>query len=452
MDVRSLILDDTEEADVEEKTEKSARKKNMAKLEAVLNDGCDLAIRRTTPKTSKLLVLLVSQEQYYVKDERGGNILRITPWEGGAAAARLAGFFKQTGGIADGSIPGSWLYSMESGIAAAKNLVHYLDRVHRSSSMADMVRRGWGFFDGNTHRQYFWESTMIRYDYTAEERRFIWDGKRPLCEHVFRTVEERTGMPLQRTIGSRTTRDQHNKWLNLLDSIPELARWHDAFSLESARELVDRWAETPFTSLLEKTEEMMFKEFLETARNPGRTIEYLLGLQETEGYGDNLGAAIRLLNDTRHCQRQAYGRIVEKYPENLATFHNRVAYLARQREEADQREAFDSIAPKLAEREWSSEPRGWAIVAPKTVDDVYDEAAQQHNCVAGYIQSICNGDTQVYFLRKASALAKSAVTVQVTGNRVVQAKRACNKAIGPAERSALESWADVMGLTIARFL
>ena len=83
VDVRSLIV----HGDIERETHKAKREQPAPEFERVLMDGADCAFRRRCGSRSQLLVLLVTQGQYYVTDERTGSRHALT-------TARLGTFCK----------------------------------------------------------------------------------------------------------------------------------------------------------------------------------------------------------------------------------------------------------------------------------------------------------------------------------------------------------------------
>ena len=83
VDVRSLIV----HGDIERETPKAKREQPAPEFERVLADGADCAFRRRCGTRSQMLVLLVTQGQYYVTDERTGSRHALT-------TARLGTFCK----------------------------------------------------------------------------------------------------------------------------------------------------------------------------------------------------------------------------------------------------------------------------------------------------------------------------------------------------------------------
>ena len=89
VDVRSLIV----HGDIEQDAPKAKREQPAPEFERILMDGADCAFRRRCGNKSQMLVLLVTQGQYYVTDERTGSRHALT-------TARLGTFCKGATGDA----------------------------------------------------------------------------------------------------------------------------------------------------------------------------------------------------------------------------------------------------------------------------------------------------------------------------------------------------------------
>lgn len=88
VDVRSLIV----HGDIERETPKAKREQPAPEFERVLMDAADCAFRRRCGNKSQMLVLLVTQGQYYVADERTGSRHALTTARLSAKSYRLAAF------------------------------------------------------------------------------------------------------------------------------------------------------------------------------------------------------------------------------------------------------------------------------------------------------------------------------------------------------------------------
>ena len=84
--------------------------------------------------------------------------------------------------------------------------------------------------------------------------------------------------------------------------------------------------------------------------------------------------------------------------------------------------------------------KNYMFIYPRCVDDIKDEAAQQNNCVASYIDRVLDGKCHILFLRNKDSIDKSLVTLEVRHNEIVQAKRKFNYAVSAEEQEAIDEW------------
>ena len=89
VDVRSLLV----HGDIESETPKAKKQQHAPEFGRVLTGGADCAFRRRRGNHSQMLVLLVTQEQYYVTDERTVSRHQLT-------TARLGTFCRGAAGDA----------------------------------------------------------------------------------------------------------------------------------------------------------------------------------------------------------------------------------------------------------------------------------------------------------------------------------------------------------------
>lgn len=81
----------------------------------------------------------------------------------------------------------------------------------------------------------------------------------------------------------------------------------------------------------------------------------------------------------------------------------------------------------------------WCFIYPTSTQDIKDEAVQQHNCVASYVQRVIDGDCHILFLRRTDHPQDSVVTCEVRNGRIVQALQAFNTPL-TSEQSAVVEW------------
>lgn len=291
------------------------------KILATYREGCDLTVRRLEKRRPATLELRVSERSYRLVDGRNGKAVELDPRD--AESARLVeSFFRNTPGIGAGTLRGSWLFLYEPCREHAAALMATLEALE-SDPLHAMFTDGYGVFYGRPA-----ESNEV-----LSEAMRLYGGHRELYGHVFEIIEGKTGAPLQETLALDRfvlPAGGNGKWRNLLHSAARLAEWESRFPDGSAFELVDRWAETEHASLFESYC-ISIGGLLDEADNPRRMIDYLLRMQEEEGYGDKFEDAIEALVDSRRCQRAVYGEVECKYPENLASYHRKIAYAERHR-------------------------------------------------------------------------------------------------------------------------
>lgn len=126
----------------------------------------------------------------------------------------------------------------------------------------------------------------------------------------------------------------------------------------------------------------------------------------------------------------------DKYPRNLLTTHR----IATRNYERLNKMFSEILFEKRIDTslEWTVD--GFSIIHPKTTEEIKDEAAQQNNCVASYIDSVIKGDCNIVFLRSTESKDKSLVTMEVRHNKVVQAKGKFNRELTDHELKIVQKY------------
>lgn len=117
----------------------------------------------------------------------------------------------------------------------------------------------------------------------------------------------------------------------------------------------------------------------------------------------------------------------EKYPRYLLTTHNIAVRNYNRLKQDFEEDAFKRRIKTQMEFSY----KDWVIMYPEKTQDIKDEAVQQSNCVASYIDRVIEGSCDILFMRKKDNPKKSIVTLEIKNNKVVQAKgkfnRDCNE-------------------------
>lgn len=161
-----------------------------------------------------------------------------------------------------------------------------------------------------------------------------------------------------------------------------------------------------------------------------RYIDWIMTYEAVDIYN-----VIQNLSDYARMMSQISNKY-EKYPKHLLTSHQ-IAIRTYQR----LRQQFDEINfSKRVNHKMDFRYKDWAVIYPDSTQDIKDEAVQQNNCVASYIQSVIDGKCDILFLRKIGALNKSLVTVEVRDGKVVQCRRKYNWECTPEELDVLNRY------------
>ena len=126
----------------------------------------------------------------------------------------------------------------------------------------------------------------------------------------------------------------------------------------------------------------------------------------------------------------------DKYPKNFLTTHQIAC-----RNYDRLKEQFNEIVfQKVRNPKYECSFGKYIFIYPKTVDDIKDEAVQQSNCVASYIQKVIDGKCHILFMRLKEDPNKSLVTIEVNNDRITQAKGKYNRELTPDEEDIVAKW------------
>lgn len=130
----------------------------------------------------------------------------------------------------------------------------------------------------------------------------------------------------------------------------------------------------------------------------------------------------------------------DKYPKNLLTTHQiTVRNYERIKQEIDEQKFKETVNPALGFKTGD-----YVILYPESSQDIKDEAVQQHNCVASYIDRVINKQCNIVFLRKKDNPEKSYITVELIDGKVVQAYRAYNQEISSEDKDILNKYEEYL--------
>lgn len=126
----------------------------------------------------------------------------------------------------------------------------------------------------------------------------------------------------------------------------------------------------------------------------------------------------------------------DKYPRNFLTTHR----IACRNYNRLKKEFSEEMFKKRIEKEYECSYKNYVFIYPNCTQDIKDEAVMQNNCVASYIDRVIDGECHIMFLRSKDNLNKSLVTLEIRGNKIVQAFRHFNDPITDQDQEAINFW------------
>ena len=169
-----------------------------------------------------------------------------------------------------------------------------------------------------------------------------------------------------------------------------------------------------------------------------RVLEYITQGFVKQGITKFATQIMQTYYDYLQMEYEMFGKIKDKYPSYLKTQHDITVnkYNVWEQYNNDLRIFDNSQENQYLEYK----DNNYTIMLPKNSAEIIDEAIQQHNCLASYIDRIAENQTIVLFMRDNKDLEKSLVTLEVKDNEIKQAKQVLNNEIDEKQRNFLIKW------------
>lgn len=126
----------------------------------------------------------------------------------------------------------------------------------------------------------------------------------------------------------------------------------------------------------------------------------------------------------------------DKYPKHFLTTHKIACRNYNRLKQEFIEEDFKNKINKDMEKTFGD----YRFIYPNCTQDIKNEAVQQNNCVASYIQRVINGQCHILFLRYKDSPDKSLVTIEVRDNKIVQALQKYNHPLTSEQKEIVENW------------
>lgn len=163
-------------------------------------------------------------------------------------------------------------------------------------------------------------------------------------------------------------------------------------------------------------------------------LRYLDYLATFEGINVNSGI-VREIADYANMMSQISDKY-KKYPRYFLSTHR----IAARNYERLRREFSDQLFVKRIKPEYEITCGNYKFFYPRSTQEIKDEAVQQQNCVASYIDRVIDGGCDILFLRKKDEPSKSVVTIEVRNGKIVQAFQAYNTPCNEEQKVAIDAF------------
>lgn len=390
------------------------RAKPAISYEVVLENNTDFIIRRQTSKSYRELVILISQELYYIRDSRNATIDTVND-------TSLRNFLRDLRGEYIQFQQVRWIPEI------SRESIDYILRVITNSTLADMCRHNIAVpMDDSLLQMYlkFWEQNKKLFvRLTQMFPRYIQGfSKYQASLPVAFWIEEKYGA---------------NEALYFAEKLAQSGIRHICFAANHPFHYGGYSSIGGFTEVIESDYKINLRRF----------IDYICFDLYRQGYADINRGFFDEYKDYLSMQMNFYGKIREKYPENFKTAHDVMALKVNLAKETEQCKDFTERASAIKELEYAGQ--SYCIVVPTEAQELAEEGINLSHCVGDYIGRVAAGECSILFLRRRRSPEQSLVTLQLIGSSICQAQGLNRRDITEEERRFLLSWGRQKNIQIA---
>lgn len=393
-----IDLDQVNETVVGDTAKKPVVKPSVV-YEVVLENDMDFILNRKSSRMDKDLVFLVSQDLFYIKDNKTDTVTKLD----------RDNFKKQVGMFTKDMTSHSIFTKIRWGKSCFTDDLY---SVFYDDSKKKFIRAGMYELES-------WE--MSRYgDYLDKNKK------------LFKYVLDKFG---RRTSSS------------MLSAVFYL---HDKFSYNNAVFLIDKLVEMDSPMIKDSSylkESLTLLTTSDCKFDTNTFISYIVNELYTQGIDKISYDAYHNYRDyLAMCAELHDGKVKVKYPKHLKTDHDKLVM----KYNLWKRYKDDLAILKLTDeyKKLAFTGKDCSIILPKNSADIVDEGVQMSNCVGTYVKRIAEGDTFVCFMRKNEDLDHSYVTIEVNNGKVCQVKGFANRVTTKEEDDFVKKWAKEKDLKV----
>jgi len=459
IDYRTLIIKQEPVANEEGKkviinTPHVAKKKSEVEYNIVGISGPDIVVEKKTPRKHEQFVLLMTQGQVYVKDLKTGN---IAMGDGDNINNFFTGLEEPLLCVDNEGNKLCWTKFFYRGMKFARCILKLVSL----KDLHEWINKGMIYANLADCRDEDLRDYSDGYDFKliSTIKECVPEDYRELFTEV---LTQRMIGRYTNALGVGTTRKYDDADKKKIESLIEHFNSKDVskfiliekYGISGVRRFIDEYFQTAvstfpnrsrISALITGSNGYYYNYShsnlrYETTFDLTRLLEYLFYNSVEQGYANNIDGFIDMWRDTLSMENAIFKqKIVDKYPEYLASYHQILCY------------KYDLIKQKIDEEQWAEraeemakyERHGitYSILAPKTPNDMLDEARQQSNCLSSYVRHVIDGSCMIFFLRKTKDINNSLVTIEVRRDGGLgQVRARFNKSPREEEMEYVRKW------------
>ena len=413
MNIKDFII----KGDIPEQ-EKEVKQKNKTEyvFSVEYENDTDFILKRTTKKTEKLLVVLVSQAQVYIKDVKQNTIEKVTDISQINEFKRGMGDIPKFEKLQWRPFDQNW----NGAIRCEGCLDALLNHLETVKILANKKLNPL-------------KNTGLIYDYERD----------PECFN-----HKAEGIKIMRAFGSTLSETSYDMRYCIRGLIESKLTYN---KIVENKEIIALLGTYQFEQLLKNSQlNSVLNDYLCDFNTLLSWLYYTItnrnGL-EIANYYNNSTFNLSDYADYLRMQKEMYGKVKEKYPTYWLSEKQMMNNKYNHWREVKSHQAFSLEQEKA--KVWEYEDDVFRVIVPMSSADILDEAQQQQHCVASYIDSIKEGRTHILFIRTRLNEDESLLTVEVKPDgRIVQVRGFQNRAFTDLEHKFMEKWAKEKGLKL----
>jgi len=170
-----------------------------------------------------------------------------------------------------------------------------------------------------------------------------------------------------------------------------------------------------------------------------RLIDYVFEDLYHQGISTCNGTILDIYSDYLNMQLMYYGKIKDRYPKALKTQHDIMSLHYSFFKKFNKEQILDHV--NFSYNQYAYDNKDYCIILPKTTQDIVSEGIALNHCVASYVDKVLSGKSYICFLRSIDNPQESLATIEIVGGVIMQARISFNKMLSDDSFRFLVKWA-----------